>query len=85
MTTGIVPSRSWPPDCGRPSRQDQVHLQADQLRRKAREPFVAAIGRPVLDDEDFPLDVSKCPQTLPEGINVGGIDVGDVLSSMPMR
>jgi hypothetical protein len=50
--------------------QDQVHFKSNQLSRQAREPFVAAIGRSVLDDWVLPLNVPKFPQSLSEAIQV---------------
>lgn len=58
---------------GRAPCQDQVHLQPHYLGRQVWESFVSAIGRSVLDDEAFPLDIPKFPQPLSEAIDVGGI------------
>jgi hypothetical protein len=59
---------------GVPLVQDQVHIQPNQLSRQARESFVAAIGRSVLDDEVLLLDIPKFEQAASKALEVGSVD-----------
>jgi hypothetical protein len=57
----------------RAPRQDHVYVQANQFRGQARESFIAAIGRSVLDEETASLNVPELPHPLSEPIDIGSI------------
>ncbi len=60
----------------RSPRQDQIHLQTDQLARESGEPFVAAVRRSVRDVDVLTVAVPELTQSLSERIEVGRVERG---------
>jgi hypothetical protein len=59
--------------CGRCCRRcDEVHLEPDQLVRKARQSVHLTFSKPVLDDDILALDPSEITQSLLERLKEAG-------------
>src|SRR6266849_3930009 len=72
---GVGDDRHDDRDCGRrllgghgclAARDDDVHLQADQVGGEAWDPFVSSLRPPVLDADVLPFDVAKLAEPLLE-------------------
>src|SRR3954463_9583989 len=57
---------------GRAPYDHQVHLETHKVWRQGRE-AVSAIGRPIINIEILPLDISKSSQPLPERGEIGDV------------
>src|SRR5882724_6417174 len=53
---------------GRAGREERVDRQTDQLDRERREPFVPAIGPPIVEGDVPALDVVQLPEPLAKGL-----------------
>src|SRR5262249_28344309 len=64
-------------------RNDDVHVEADQLGGKLRQSLGLALGIAVLDDDGLPLDVAQLSQTLAERLISGGVHRRDAHCENP--
>ena len=69
---------------GRPPRHDQAHLQPDELSRQLQVPFVLPSADRYSMTRFFPQR-TPAPASPGESHKVGGVDLLEVRSSMPMR
>src|SRR5262249_46723162 len=63
--------------CGRwrPSRNDEVNIELDQLPGESRKPLGTAVGRAILDDEFLPFDVPEVTQPASQRIEVASVQL----------
>ena len=74
MTMGIVTVASLSgTGCCRATRDDDVYLETHELSRKRSEAIALSFCKSPLNDNVFPLDVPKLPQTLPECLDAGRV------------
>ena len=72
MTMGIVVVASFAARVGyRTSRDDDVYLETHKLGRKRRDAIEFPFRISLLNDNVFPLDVSKLAQTLAKRLDAG--------------
>jgi hypothetical protein len=68
---------------GLAGRDDDVHLEADQLGREVWEPIASSLGKPVLDTDVTTFDITELAEALLKGFDKGS--GGEPPKSTPMR